>query len=361
MAKDTFQVTFTTNLRTSSPIYNAIIIPFEADQTYTDLTIRLNSPVLAGRGAVKFKLSLNGVQMFDPETETLIDEGDSVVTLTGQTITVVKGDVLTVDKIGYGNLSIPVSIAFQADLASGGASDLDDLGDVIISTPTTGEVLKYNGTNWVNDTDAGGGGIPTPTVIFDDPFTGGTIDSAIWTTPSGGTSQGSGKLTITASSHEQLTSKSSILIDPTIKDPSWHNKQITAKMPTIPSPSGSTAAQFFISYASTLGTYYRGFQVYNGNLTAMAQGQTLSKSVTYNGTNHLWLRVRDLNSLTTFWTSANGTDWKFFFAAEPNIGGLVDAYNPFYVVLRLYNASGGSATVEYDSVKLEDLDVWFPN
>jgi microcystin-dependent protein len=43
-----------------------------------------------------------------------------------------------------------------------GATDLDDLTDVVITSPTAGQVLKYNGTNWVNDTDAtssGGSGI----------------------------------------------------------------------------------------------------------------------------------------------------------------------------------------------------------
>jgi hypothetical protein len=38
------------------------------------------------------------------------------------------------------------------------SSVLDSLADVVITTPTTGQVLKYNGTNWVNDTDATGGG-----------------------------------------------------------------------------------------------------------------------------------------------------------------------------------------------------------
>ena len=35
-----------------------------------------------------------------------------------------------------------------------GATDLDDLTDVVITSPTAGQVLKYNGTNWVNDTDS---------------------------------------------------------------------------------------------------------------------------------------------------------------------------------------------------------------
>lgn len=41
---------------------------------------------------------------------------------------------------------------------SGGATTLDGLTDVIIASPQVGEVLKYDGTNWVNDVDAGGTG-----------------------------------------------------------------------------------------------------------------------------------------------------------------------------------------------------------
>ena len=37
------------------------------------------------------------------------------------------------------------------------AASINALADVIITTPANGEVLKYNGTNWVNGTDAAGG------------------------------------------------------------------------------------------------------------------------------------------------------------------------------------------------------------
>jgi hypothetical protein len=53
-------------------------------------------------------------------------------------------------------------------LSAGGGGNLDSLTDVVITTPSTGQVLKYNGTNWVNDTDAtggGGGGITTGKAI----------------------------------------------------------------------------------------------------------------------------------------------------------------------------------------------------
>ena len=42
--------------------------------------------------------------------------------------------------------------------ASGHTHSLNDGTDVVLTSPSTGQVLKFNGTNWVNDTDATGGG-----------------------------------------------------------------------------------------------------------------------------------------------------------------------------------------------------------
>ena len=39
-----------------------------------------------------------------------------------------------------------------------GAASINALADVVIAAPATGQVIKYNGTNWINDTDATGGG-----------------------------------------------------------------------------------------------------------------------------------------------------------------------------------------------------------
>ncbi|MGL4396604.1 MAG: hypothetical protein ACRCS9_08710 [Hyphomicrobium sp.] len=41
-----------------------------------------------------------------------------------------------------------------------GAASINALADVVITSPSATQVLKYNGTNWVNDTDAGGSGAP---------------------------------------------------------------------------------------------------------------------------------------------------------------------------------------------------------
>ena len=42
--------------------------------------------------------------------------------------------------------------------SGGGASALSQLSDVYITSPTAGQVLKFNGTKWINGTDSTGGG-----------------------------------------------------------------------------------------------------------------------------------------------------------------------------------------------------------
>lgn len=57
------------------------------------------------------------------------------------------------------------SVKAYVDANSGGASDLDDLSDVTITSATSGQVLKYNGTAWVNDDDLTGEGGTTVTSV----------------------------------------------------------------------------------------------------------------------------------------------------------------------------------------------------
>jgi len=51
----------------------------------------------------------------------------------------------------------PTSIQYGSG-GGAGSSNLNGLTDVTITNPTSGQVLKYNGSTWVNDTDATGGG-----------------------------------------------------------------------------------------------------------------------------------------------------------------------------------------------------------
>lgn len=69
---------------------------------------------------------------------------------------------------------------------SGGASNLDSLTDVVITSASAGQVLKYNGTNWINDTDSTGAGsfaYPTGTGIVT--VSGGSAWGTTLTAPTG--------------------------------------------------------------------------------------------------------------------------------------------------------------------------------
>jgi hypothetical protein len=78
--------------------------------------------------------------------------------ITSETAT--DGHVLTAD--GAGNCH------WEAPPAGTGGGALDDLSDVVITTPSSGQVLKFNGSEWVNDTDATGTGGADATAIHDD-------------------------------------------------------------------------------------------------------------------------------------------------------------------------------------------------
>jgi len=54
-------------------------------------------------------------------------------------------------------LNVNVAVAVVGGSGGGGADELDDLSDVTLTSPVNGNVLAYNGTQWVNSTPAGGG------------------------------------------------------------------------------------------------------------------------------------------------------------------------------------------------------------
>jgi len=72
--------------------------------------------------------------------------GDAVITATGSAVNLPAGSTVNGTVIGTGGGG------------SGGASALADLTDVTITSPTNGQVLKYNGVNWYNGADESGTG-----------------------------------------------------------------------------------------------------------------------------------------------------------------------------------------------------------
>ena len=86
---------------------------------------------------------------------------------------VVKGDITKLNfsgaTIGVAGDTATITIAGGG---GGGATNLDGLIDVVLSSPTAGQVLKYNGTNWINDTDNTGTTITSLDDIGDVNLTG---------------------------------------------------------------------------------------------------------------------------------------------------------------------------------------------
>jgi hypothetical protein len=56
-------------------------------------------------------------------------------------------------------------------------ASLDNLTDVVVTTPSNGQVIKYNGTNWVNGTDSSGG-IPDDNSVSTAKIVDGAVTSA---------------------------------------------------------------------------------------------------------------------------------------------------------------------------------------
>ena len=82
--------------------------------------------------------------------------------------------------------------AWVNDTVAGGSLSLDGLSDVTITTPSSGHVVKYNGTAWVNDTVAGAGNLDSLSdVAITTPASGQTLvyNGSTWanSTVAGGT------------------------------------------------------------------------------------------------------------------------------------------------------------------------------
>jgi len=84
----------------------------------------------------------------------------STIAVAGQSSVVADSATDTLTLIAGTNVTITTNATTDAitiNAAGGGASTLDGLSDVVVSAPTTNQVLKYDGTNWVNGTDSTGG------------------------------------------------------------------------------------------------------------------------------------------------------------------------------------------------------------
>jgi len=88
-------------------------------------------------------------------------------TLTNKTISGASNTISNIGNSSLTNSSITIngtSVSLGGTVTISTASNLDSLTDVTITTPSTGQVLKYNGSQWINDADATAGGAGAGTV-----------------------------------------------------------------------------------------------------------------------------------------------------------------------------------------------------
>jgi len=106
--------------------------------------------------------------------------GGANLTLTGSdsstdSVKLAAGSNVTITRTDADTITI-------ASTATSGATTLDGLSDVVITgTPTTGQVIKFDGTNWVNGTDAvgTGGGAAALDELSDVVITGTPTDGQV--------------------------------------------------------------------------------------------------------------------------------------------------------------------------------------
>lgn len=115
--------------------------PFN-DVDGTDLDVNASNEIYIKRdtfGTVRVK---SGATVTDLDAS-----GDSIVQIeAGNNVTISADDTAT-----------PKKLVINSTGGGGGASSLDDLTDVTITSPSSDQVLKYNGSGWVNDAAPAGG------------------------------------------------------------------------------------------------------------------------------------------------------------------------------------------------------------
>lgn len=141
------------------------------------------------------------------------------------------------------------------------SSVIDNLSDVVISSPSSGQVLKYNGTNWVNDTDATGGG------------GSGTVTSVAMTVPTGLSVSGS---PITTSGTLAVTLTSGYSIPTTSSQTNWDTAY----------GWGNHASAGYLTTSSAASTY----QPLDADLTTIA-GLTPTNGYVIQGNGTSWTAV----------------------------------------------------------------------
>jgi plastocyanin len=158
-------ITFTYN-----DIGNALSATVSAVTLGTGTSGNYIASVQTGTGIIGGSAGSAGTAISLAIDTTVISTLSTAQTLTNKTISGTSNTITNIGNTSLTNSSITIngtSVSLGGTVTISTASTLDSLTNVTITGATTGQVLKYNGTRWINDVDAtsGGAGVGTVTNV----------------------------------------------------------------------------------------------------------------------------------------------------------------------------------------------------
>ena len=139
-----------------------------ANLTWSGTVLAVTGSITATSISATSAITVNGSNVL---TAASLPNVFSTVSVAGQSNVVAESTTDTLTLVAGTNVTITTdsttdSITINATGGTGGgAAVLDDLTDVAITTPSSGQVLKYNGTSWVNGTDATSSGVSFSSIV----------------------------------------------------------------------------------------------------------------------------------------------------------------------------------------------------
>jgi hypothetical protein len=209
-------------------------------------------------------------------------------------------------------------------VATEGDYTLTQLGDVTLTSPSNGQVLKYNGTAWVNGTDAGG----ITSIATTSPITGGTITST-------------GTIGIT-----QATTSTDGFLSSTDWN-TFNNKQAAGNYVTLDTFQTITASKTFsvgLSLASAGGTNQITSFV---NTDSIHSGSAGSNILGFNNSNNIYFGKGLDNGGVISW---NNSAVRYY--ALPNADGTIALTSDIPSLIGYVPYTGASANVDLGTFDL---------
>lgn len=135
----------------TSPLSGVIEMPALIDGDIEKITIL--GELQGSSDYAKFQVYLNGAPQFADGARPTLNYGDAEIETSGLSITVAEYDRLRLDMpVVSGTIMSNITVIFfiEDGVSLGGVTDLEGLSDVDLTTPATNDILKYNGSQWVN-------------------------------------------------------------------------------------------------------------------------------------------------------------------------------------------------------------------